>query len=163
MHGPTQDFEATWQNELGAVPAGHDHFWERALSRRQMLGGAAGVAALAAASRLSLPGLASANALVTAEPGPIPGGTMIDGLGTFHFFFPTSPNPAGSHDTIENGRGDPSLITDFRGSIGVGDWSGGTGKDQHGTPLFWAADVRFMDGEFIALNGSRGRAAFAFL
>jgi hypothetical protein len=88
---------------------------------------------------------------------------MIDGLGTFHFFFPTSPNPVGSHDTIENGRGDPSLITDFRGSVGVGEWSGGTGTDQHGTGLFWAADVRFMDGEFIALNGRRVRAAFAFL
>jgi hypothetical protein len=163
MHGPTHDFKGIWQAEVGAVPVGHDHFWQRALSRRQMLGGTAGLAGLAAASRLGLPGLASADTFGTGEPRPIPGGTMIDGLGTFHFFFPTSPNPAGSHDTIENGRGDPSTITDFRGSIGAGEWSGGTGKDEHGNALFWAADVRFMDGEFIALNGRRARAAFAFL
>ena len=163
MHRPTQDFPAIWQAEAGVAPVGHDHFWQRALSRRQVLGGTAGLAGLAAASRLGLPGLASAHEFGTGDPRPIPGGTMIDGLGTFHFFFPTSPNPAGSHDTIENGRGDPSLITDFKGTVGVGDWSGGTGKDQHGNALFWAADVRFMDGEFIALNGQRVRAAFAFL
>ena len=163
MHSPTPVFKDFGQVEGGAARVGHDHFWERALSRRQVLGASTGLAGLVAASRLGLPGFASADVLGTGDPRPIPGGTMIDGLGTFHFFFPTSPNPAGSRDTVENGRGDPSLITDFRGSIGVGDWSGGTGKDQHGTALFWAADVRFMDGEFIALNGRRARAAFAFL
>ena len=163
MHSPTPVFKDFGQTKAGAVPVGHDHFWERALSRRQVLGGSAGLAGLVAAARLGLPGFASAHAVGTLEPSPIPGGTMVDGLGTFHCFFPTSPHPAGSHDTSETGRGDPSTITDFRGSIGAGDWSGGTGKDQHGTALFWAADVRFMDGEFIAVNGRRARAAFAFL
>jgi hypothetical protein len=163
MSGPVEDFKAIWQAEVGDVSVGHDHFWGRALSRRQVLGGTAGLAGVAAASRLGLPGLAGADTFATGDPRPIPGGTTIDGLGTFHFFFPTSPNPAGSRDTVENGRGDPSLITDFRGAIGAGDWSGGTGKDQNGKTLFWAADVRFMDGAFIATNGRRARAAFAFL
>ncbi|MBV9425380.1 MAG: hypothetical protein JOZ98_20900 [Solirubrobacterales bacterium] len=163
MSGPVEDFKAIWHADVGDVSVGHDHFWERGLSRRQVIGGTAGLGGLAAASRLGLPALASADNFGPAEPRPIPGGTTIDGLGTFHFFFPTSPNPAGSRDTVENGRGDPSLITDFRGSIGVGEWSGGTGKDQHGTTLFWAADVRFMEGEFIALDGRRRVGAFAFL
>ncbi len=163
MSDPAEDFRAIWQAEVGDQSFGHDHFWQRALSRRQVLGGTAGLAAVAASSRLGFPAVATATASGSGVPRPIPGGTTIDGLGTFHFFFPTSPNPAGSHDTIENGRGDPSLITDFKGFVGAGEWTGGTGKNQAGTTLFWAADVRFMDGEFIGLDGRRRLGAFAFL
>jgi hypothetical protein len=70
-------------------------------------------------------------------------------------------------DTVENGRGDPSLITDFNGFIGIGEWGGplaaGTGKDQTDTTLYWAADIRFMDGEYIALDGRHRHGAFAFI
>jgi hypothetical protein len=66
-------------------------------------------------------------------------------------------------ERIENGRGDPSMITDFNGFIGVGEWGPGTGKDQAGNTLFWEADVRFMDGEYIGLDGRHRQGAFAFV
>jgi hypothetical protein len=158
---PEREFHAIWRGAVGDRPVGHSHFWERALSRRQLLARSAGVAGAAIGTSFGLPGLA--HAAENAAPRPIPGGTVIDGLGLFHFYFPTSPNPVGSEDTVESGRGDPSTITDFNGFIGVGEWAGGTGKDQHDRPLFWAADLRFMDGEYVGLDGHRHRGAFAFV
>jgi hypothetical protein len=164
MAGVEQDFKAIWDARAGERPAGHAHFWDRALSRRQVLGSAAGVAGVAVGSALGLPAIAGAtHRKPPGVPRPIPGGSQIDGLGFFHFNFPTSPNPAGARDTIESTRGDPSTITDFNGSIGVGEWAGGTGKDQNGTTLYWAADVRFMDGEYIGLDGRHHEGAFAFV
>ncbi len=162
MAGVEQDFRAIWESRTGGAQVGHAHFWDRALSRRQFLGGTAGAAGVAMTSALGWPVLANA-ATGTAAPRPIPGGTQIDGLGLFHFYFPTSSNPVGSPNTIQSGRGDPSTITDFNGFIGVGEWGGGTGKDQNGHTLFWAADLRFMDGEYVGLDGRHHQGAFAFV
>src|SRR5256885_7233255 len=104
------DFKAIWQAQVGDRPVGHRHFWERAVSRRQLLGRSAGLAGMALGSALALPAIAKAKAPGQGEPQPIPGGTTLGPLGLFHFYFPTSPNPA-FVDTIESGRGDPSLIT----------------------------------------------------
>jgi hypothetical protein len=162
--GMDHDFKAIWDAQTSGEPYGHTHFWDRALSRRQVLGRTAGLAGVAAlGTTLGLPAAATAAAPGGGEPRPIPGGTQIGGLGFFHFFFPTANNPVGATDTIESGRGDPSLITDFNGFIGVGEWAGGTGKDQNDTPLFWAADLRFMDGEFVGLDGRNRQGAFAFV
>jgi len=162
MASPEGDFRAIWEAEVGDRPVGHAHFWERAFSRRQLVSRTAGLAGVAAASSLGWPGMGLA-APGKGVPRPIPGGTVIDGLGLFHFYFPTSPNPAGSPDTIESGRGDPSTITDFNGFVGVGDFGGGTGKDQTGKTLYWGADVRFMDGEYVGLDGRHRQGAFAFV
>jgi hypothetical protein len=157
------DFKAIWQAKVGDHPVGHRHFWERALSRRQLLGRSAGLAGVALGSALAFPAIAKAKAPGQGEPRPIPGGTPGP-FGLLHFYFPTvRPNPAASPDTVENTRGDPSLITDFNGFIGSGEWGGGTGTDQTGTTLYWAADLRFMDGEYIALDGRHLHGAFAFI
>jgi hypothetical protein len=163
MASPEREFHAIWQAEVGDRPVGHDHFWGRALSRRELVGRAAGLAGVAASSAFGLPAVARAAAPGQGTPRPIPGGTTIDGLGLFHFYFPTSSNPVGSTDTIESGRGDPSTITDFNGFLGVGEFTGGTGKDQSGKTLYWAADLRFMDGEYIGLDGRQRQGAFAFV
>jgi len=167
MQSPEQDFRGIWRAEIGHRSAGHSHFWERALSRRQLLARSAGLAGVAAGSALGMPALAAAAAPGPGEPNPIPGGTTIDGLGLFHFYFPTSSNPVGSPDTIESGRGDPSTITDFNGFLGVGEFgspaSPGTGKDGDGTTLYWGADVRFMDGEYVGVDGRHRQGAFAFI
>lgn len=157
------DFRAIWETRTGGAEFGHAHFWDRALSRRTLLARGAGFAGVAVGSALGLPALAQAAAPGSGEPRPIPGGTTIDGLGQFRFYFPTANNPVGSTTTIESGRGDPSTITDFNGFIGGGEWGGGTGKDGHGTTLYWAADVRFMDGEYIGLDGRHRQGAFAFV
>jgi len=163
MAGIENDFKAIWDARVGDRHVGHAHFWDRALSRRQLLGRTAGLAGLAVGSSLGLPVLANASTLQSGDPRPIPGGTTIDGLGLFHFYFPTANNPVGSTNFIEDGTGDPSLITDFNGFIGVGDWGPGTVKDSHGNTLYWAADLRFMDGEFVGLDGHRHLGAFAFV
>jgi hypothetical protein len=157
-----EDFKAIWESRVGDREIGHTHFWDRALSRRQVLARAAGVAGTAIAGPLVLPGVARAVRPGLGEPRPIPGGTQIGPLGFFHFYFPAE-NPVGSPDTIESGRGDPSTITDFNGFIGVGEWGPGTGKDQASTTLYWAADVRFMDGEYVGLDGRHHQGAFAFI
>jgi hypothetical protein len=162
MASVEQDFKAIWESRTGGAQVGHAHFWDRALSRRQLLGGTVGVAGVAMSSAFRWPAGAMA-ATGSAAPRPIPGGTQIDGLGFFHFYFPTSPNPVGSQNTIQNGRGDPSTITNFNGFIGMGEWGGGTGKDQNKKTLYWAADVRFMDGEYIGLDGLHHQGAFAFV
>ena len=58
---------------------------------------------------------------------------------------------------------DPSSIGDFNGFVGVGEFAGGTGKDQTGKTLYWGADVRFMDGEYVGLDGRHRQGAFAFV
>jgi hypothetical protein len=162
MRSIEQDFHAIWRSRTGDLQIGHAHFWDRALSRRAFLTRAAGVAGAAVAAPFAYPGVAF-GANTGGAPNPIPGGTQVDGLGFFHFFFPTTTNPVGATDVIANGRGDPSTITDFNGFIGVGEWGGGTGKDGAGTTLYWAADLRFMDGEYVDVNGRHGQGAFAFV
>jgi hypothetical protein len=158
-----ENFRAILASQTGGAEVGHAHFWDRALSRRQMLGRTAGLAGAAVGAAYWLPGMARGATLQAGAPRPIPGGTQVGPLGFFHFFFPTGANPAGATATIDNGLGDPSTIFDFHGSIGVGDFGGGTGKDQSGRTRYWAADVRFMTGTFVDLDGRVQQGAFSFI
>jgi hypothetical protein len=153
MVSPEHEFKAIWDGSVGDRPVGHDHFWERALSRRQLVTGAAGAFGAAASASLWFPGLAGAAAPVGGAPNPIPGTTTLP-FGAFHFFFPAA---------VETANADPSLITDFNGFIGLGDFTGGTGKDQAGTTRYWKADVRFMTGEYVDVSGRHRQGAFAFV
>src|SRR5262249_39028789 len=130
-------------NAVAAPTYGHAHFWDRAaaagFTRGQFV--RRGAAATAGPPGLNLlPGPPAVAA--GCDPNPVPGGTQIGPLGTFHFYFPTLVNPVGAANVVANGHGDPSTITDFNGFIGVGEWTGGTGKDQSNTTLYWAADLR---------------------
>jgi hypothetical protein len=158
-----KDFKAIWDARVGGRQMGHPHFWDRAISRRQLLARSAGLAAAVTGAPFVFPAVARADKPGLGEPGPIPGGTQIGPFGFFHFYFPTAANPVGATATIENGRGDPSLITDFNGFIGAGEWGPGTGKDQLGQTLYWQGDVRFMDGEYVGLDGRHRQGAFAFV
>jgi hypothetical protein len=164
LAGIEKDFKAIWESQVGDAHIGHAHFWDRALSRRQMLVRAAGVAGTAVAAPFVLPAVARAGATALGEPKPIVGGTQIDGLTFAHFYFPAD-NPF-SQVTIKNNTGDPSTIRDFNGFVGVGEWGPGTGTGKTGantTPLFWGADVRFMDGEYVDSDGRHRQGAFAFV
>ena len=73
---------------------------------------------------------------------------------TFHVF---APPGAGT---------EPSTVTDFQGHIGVGALHGtGTGTDSMGntSSLFFAADMRFMDGIYVGEDGERHRGTFGFV
>lgn len=160
----TEDgFIPVWQAAHSDRHVGHAHFWERALTRRQFLGTAAAAGGVAATAALWTPLVAQA---AGGTPKPIPGGTKLPFQPTpFHFYFPTA-NPF-SEFNIENGKGDPSLIFDFKGNIAVADLHGtGTGTDTgtgEESAMFWAADVRTMKGTFVFQEGNTGRGAFAFI
>ena len=62
-----------WQSAGHDRAIGHEHFWERALSRRQFLGTAAAASGVAATASLWVPGQAEAAAPGPGTPRPIPG------------------------------------------------------------------------------------------
>lgn len=127
---------------------GHAHFWQRALSRRQVLAAGAGGAAAAAllGSRLWVPELAHATAPVPADPTPIP-----LTLGPFHV------------QLLGPGH-EPSTITNFNGFVGVADVQGtGTGAGPGGGALLFDTDMRFMTGEYIGVDGKQYHSTFGFV
>ena len=136
--------------------AGHAHFWERALSRREFVRTAAGASALAVAAGMAWPAAAFAESEAehNAAPNPIPGGTDLgallgQGSKTFHFFFPAFGQEV-------------STITDFRGALAAAEIQG-SGLDNNGTPLTYDADMRFMSGEYVARDGRLREGTFAFV
>jgi hypothetical protein len=129
----------------------HAQRWHGPLSRRAFIRTAAGATGVALTSRMWSPGLAWAKA--STEPSPIPGGTDLP-FGFFHFFFP-------GH------KGEPSTITDFNGFVAVADVEGtGVGTDPdtgEPIPLVFGVDNRFMEGEYVAVDGSHHQGLFAFI
>jgi hypothetical protein len=146
------------QQKLSAH-AGHAHFWERALSRRQFCQTAAGLAAGAFGAGLISPltPLLYASGGGVVLPNPIPGGIQPFGPGTpvFHVFLPDPNNP-----DVE-----PSTITDFNGRIGTCEVQG-TGIGTMGgtsTPLNFDCDVRFMDGTYVGVDAKVHHSSFVFI
>jgi len=133
-------------HQHGRTVIGHDHFWQRALSRRQFLGTTARAGAALTTSPLWMPTLATASG---AEPVPIPGG-----------FAP------GLHAFLGPGV-EPSTIFNFRGVTGVATVQGtGTGWNTitgEPTALLFDSDNRFMQGEYVDADGERHRGTFGFV
>ncbi len=145
MHRTEDQLRSLWTGDDGRA-VGHPHFWERALSRRSLLG-AMGVAGIGAAtSGLWLPGLAEAAAPGPGTPRPIPG--TIPGT-PFHVAF---PGPGA----------EPSTITDFNGFSAITDIVG-TGVGTGGGNLTFDADMRFMSGIFQGTDGRIHRGTFGFV
>jgi hypothetical protein len=137
---------------------GHAHFWERALSRGQFIRTAAATTGLAASSGLWMPGLAQA-APSDPTPRPIPGGIQVSPDGPL-YHVAGGLNPDGS-------LAEPSSITDFNGVVAIAFVSGtGTGTDTTTgatTPLLIDSDMRFMSGEYVALDGHHYQGTFGFV
>jgi len=95
------------------------------------------------------------------EPNPIPHLNPTP-FGSIHAF---SPGPADSTDPTTGH--DPSLITDFKGLIGVADLNlTGTGTDTitgETAPYTFHTDMRLMQGEFVGTDGRHHRGAFLFI
>ena len=131
------------------IRRGHAHFWQRALSRRQVIvAGAGGAVATAAvlSSGLWAPRLAHASAPVPADPRPIP-----LTLGPFHV------------QLLGPGQ-EPSSITDFNGFVGVADVQGtGTGTGPGAGTLLFDTDMRFMSGEYVGVDGKHYHSTFGFV
>jgi hypothetical protein len=125
------------QNTYG----GHTHFWDRALSRRQVIVSAAAGAAAVVGAELLTPGMVEAEASLIA-PKPIPE-TLMPGL-PFHVLSP--------------GSEEPSTITDFKGVVGATEIQG-TGTDG----LLFDVDMRFIQGTYIGVNGKIQSGTFGFV
>ena len=128
---------------------GHRHFWQRALSRRQFLGASAAATGAAVTAPLWVPALAEASSV---DPRPIPD-TIFPGA-PFHVQFPVAGNEL-------------STITNFNGALGVAAVGGtGTGTNTStgaATPLVFDADMRFMQGEYIGMDGQNHEGTFVFV
>jgi hypothetical protein len=141
-------------------PVGHDHFWERALTRAQALRGAGATAAALAAAGAA-PDLARAfrgGHLPHGKelPRHVRGGIQPFGPGTrvFHIFLP-------GH------RAEPLTITDFHGVVGIAEVQGhgrgrnlGTGKTRR---LLYDVDLRFFKGTYVGRDEKVHHAAFSFV
>jgi hypothetical protein len=102
-------------------------------------------------------------------PEPIPH-INVPPPGGAHFYFPgpvsgaaAPTDPSGAHP---EGR-DPSVIFNFRGFVGQGDFNlSGTGIDLttgQTAPYTFHAEMRFMEGVFVGTDLVERRAAFAFV
>jgi hypothetical protein len=111
------------------------------------------------------------------EPDPIPHVTTLGPPGvpipcpvSYHFFFPGpvegTPAPTDPTGPQPGGR-DPSTIFDFDGVIGEADLSlTGTGTDTttgQSAPYSFDADMRFMAGKFVGIDGKVHNGAFVFI
>ncbi|HET7034242.1 MAG TPA: hypothetical protein VFI42_01025 [Thermomicrobiaceae bacterium] len=152
-HAPTHAHHDPERSDDPAPYRGHAHFWERALSRRQLVRGALGGTTLAA-SGLLLPGAAAAAPIPpTADPRPIAPATMIGGEA-----FRVRAPQFGS---------EVSTITDFNGMVAAAEMQGtGTATDTRtfkSSPVIFDADMRVMQGTYIGLDGNPHVGAFGFV
>jgi hypothetical protein len=133
---------------------GHDHFWDRAMSRGVFLR----ATGTATAAGLVLPALARAGGLPTDGdlPRRIPQSIQPLGPGTprIHFEF---PGPTA----------EPSLITNMQGRVGVANVAGMGWRVDHaaGTRehLPFDADMRFMKASYVGRDGDVHHGTFAFV
>jgi hypothetical protein len=139
---------------------GHQHFLQRAMPRRQFIAKAAGTVGLVLGSGVFgsgiwRPHLVRATPPPGPLPNPIPGGIQPLGPGTelIHFFLPGPDS-------------EPSTITDFDGFVGVAHVTGnGTRTDAstgNTSRLFFDADMRFMQGQYIGIDGEQHEGTFCF-
>jgi hypothetical protein len=141
----------------------HDHRRMGRFSRRGFIG-----AALATGAAFALPAIADAARTDNTLPNPIGGGTLLPGKATPRpFYFPTRDTPNGPNTApfnVKDGTGDPSTIRDFKGIVGLAEFPpvGTVIGDPMGGAV-WAADVRFMDGEFIDRAGHRHQGTLSFI
>jgi hypothetical protein len=133
---------------ISAERHGHVHFRDRALSRRGFIAAGAGVAG--AVALLPLLGPPSAFAGGGAEPSPIPGGSV--------------PPPAGAHVWLPQRGLEPSTIFNFDGTVALADiyGSGEANQSGHSFPVNFNADMRFMTGRYVGLDGMTREGSFGF-
>jgi hypothetical protein len=127
------------------------HAHSHVVTRRWVIKGGAVLTGgvFAGASLGAAPAIAGDDRERDARPRPIPGGIQPGGPGTevFHVFLP--------------GAGDPSTITDFDGVIGIADVQGvGTGANSQS---HFDADMRFMRGRYVGVDGHRRQGTFGFV
>jgi TAT (twin-arginine translocation) pathway-exported protein len=138
---------------------------QHTISRRNLFkyGGAAGAAA---AVTPALASAAHAGGLprVLPAPKPIPGGNQIPGGPLLHAFLPGPPEVTlpFTGAQLQGLDVEPSLITDYRGFTALA-YLAGTATGSDGNQYNLEADMRAMEGAYVAEDGTRQRGLFAFI
>ena len=143
---------------LGLLGRTHDHLW----SRRRLLSSAAITAGMVAGADMLVPVAAWAEAEETKKPGtprPISGGIQPFGPSgpVFHIHLPPESETRSNDDF--------SLITDFKGTVGVSHLQGtGVGITNGVTKnLNFGMDCRFVKGHFVGTDGKLHHGTFSFV
>jgi hypothetical protein len=130
------------------------------MARRQFIRMGAGVTALALGAGLgsALPVLAAPSSNVA--PNPIPSGTAlgplvgVDDNTIFHLYFPAFGQEV-------------STVTDFNGFVAAAEVQGkGTGTDTSTgatSVRYFDADMRFMQGNYVGVDGKIHQNTFGFI
>ena len=146
-----------WQRLIEKKTAQHFRQFhsDEGLGRRSFLQRTAGAAGLALTSGLWMTQLGRAQDN-SALPKPIPGGATPLGFLVHHYPLPTDNRSVTLID-------DPSEITDFNGFVcdtrinGSGTGTGFT------APLSFRADMGFMQGEYVGVDGKHHHDTFVFV
>jgi hypothetical protein len=117
-----------------------------------------GAAVMGGVAGLGLAGTAPAGARPSAGPRPIPGGFLIDA----NFNFSVVPANPTIHVAPPAIGFEMSTITDFRGSVGAAEIQGTAHGSDH-TTFGFDADMRFMEGLYVATDGRLRRGSFGFV
>lgn len=138
------------------------------ISRRQLFkyGASAGAAATVGPMLPAMTGVAHAHGLprVLAAPKPIPGGIELPDGSVIHVFAPGPPDVTLPFTGIQlMGRDvEPSVITDYKGVTALA-FHVGTATGSDGKQYNLETDMRAMEGNYIAEDGSRQRGLFALI
>jgi hypothetical protein len=106
---------------------------------------------------LTFAGSASASSKGSAEPVPIPGGFDLGGGNVIHVY---APGPAEAGLTGEDSE--PSTITNFNGLSAYAVFAG-SAVDADGNAYDAVLDMRVMEGEYVAADGSHHYGTFGFI
>ena len=143
---------------------------ERCVDRRRFILGAAGAVAAAGATSLVWPEPAGASHGPLPAPKPIPGGTDLSGFGfvpPYDFIHTFAPGPEGvvlpfTRVPLEGLHVEPSTITDFNGATALA-YVVGKARGSDGKTYDLETDLRFMEGEYVAVDGTTNQGSFALI
>jgi hypothetical protein len=139
---------------------------KRTISRRNLFkyGAATGSAAAIGATLPAAAAHAHGLPRVLPAPKPIPGGIQIPDGPLLHVFLPGPPEVTLPFTGAQLMGLDvePSVITDYRGFTALA-YVAGTATGSDGRRYNLEADMRAMEGTYIAEDGSRRRGLFAFI
>jgi hypothetical protein len=138
----------------------------RTISRRNLFkyGAATGAAATVAATTPAASAHTHGVPRVLPAPTPIPGGVQIPGGPLLHVFLPGPPEVTlpFTGTQLQGLDVEPAVITDYRGVTALAYLAGSaTGSD--GNQYNLEADMRAMEGTYVATDGTRQRGLFAFI
>jgi hypothetical protein len=138
----------------------------RTISRRSLFkyGAATGAVATVVAATPAASAHGHGVPRVLPAPKPIPGGNQVPGGPLLHVFLPGPPEVTlpFSGTQLQGLDTEPAVITDYRGVTALAYLAGSaTGSD--GNRYNLEADMRVMEGTYVAADGTRHQGLFAFI